>query len=450
MKWAALAVALAAIMPLAGWLRDHPREAPKIWALMGFLPFGLGPFHLFLAVISWAGWPGYVLGAEVSIIDIMAIALYLSLPRTERRLPFRLSMVLYFLAVLLSAFQAPVPVAALFYAWQIARMFLLYAVVAKACKDERVVPALLTGMAIGICFEACVTIWQRFGQGVFQTGGTFGHQNLLGLISHFVVFPWFALLLAGRRGWQPIAGPLAGVIVTVLTISRASLGLAGIGYVALVLLSAVRKWTPRKAMILVVGTAVAGALAPLILSSFEQRFSLDAAMVGDYDERAAFIRAAGMIISDHPMGIGANNYVVVANTEGYNSTAGVAAISGSDSANVHNIFLLVTAETGYIGVITFIFMLFQPLIVAFRCGWRNRGDRRGDLLLGLGMSLLIVYIHSNFEWIFITYPAQYMFALEAGLVAGLAEQLGYWRRAQGSIRLGIGGATAPMGKLARN
>ena len=46
------------------------------------------------------------------------------------------------------------------------------------------------------------------------------------------------------------------------------------------------------------------------------------------------------------------------------------------------------------------------------------------------MALLIVYIHSYFEWIFITFPAQYMFALDAGMVAGLATQLGYWRLSQ--------------------
>ena len=73
-------------------------------------------------------------------------------------------------------------------------------------------------------------------------------------------------------------------------------------------------------------------------------------------------------------------------------------------------------------------MLLQPLIVALRCGWRSRNDRRGDLMLGLGTALLIVYVHFYFEWIFVTLQAQYMFAMDAGMVAGLATQLGYWRR----------------------
>jgi O-antigen ligase len=74
-----------------------------------------------------------------------------------------------------------------------------------------------------------------------------------------------------------------------------------------------------------------------------------------------------------------------------------------------------------------VLMLLQPLIVAFRCGWRNRDDSRGDLLIGLGTGILMVYIHSFFEWIFVAYQTQYLFAMVIGLVAGLARQLGYWR-----------------------
>ena len=449
MKWAALAIVLASVFPLVGWLRRNPREAPKIWMLMGFLPFGLGTFHLYMAAISWPAWPGYVKGTEISVLDVLALALYLSLPRTKSAFPFRLSMVLYFLAVLLSVLQAPVPMAALFYPWQLARMFLVFAVVAKACADERVVPALLTGMTIGLCFEACEAIWQRFGLGILQAGGTMGSQNFLGFMSHFVTFPCLALLLAGERGWRPVVAPLAGLLIAILTVSRATIGLMGAGYVGLFALSALRRWTSRKALIAAAGVAAICIAAPLILSSLDARFA-EQPNEGNYDERAAFEKAASMMVADHPLGVGANYYVVAANTQGYNTRAGVAWVIGSDSANVHNVYYLVAAETGYLGLITFVLMLLQPLIVAFRCGWRNRGDRRGDLLLGLGMSLLIVYVHSYFEWIFVTFPAQYMFAMDIGMVAGLATQLGYWRRFQAGSRVGIVGTTAPIAKVTSN
>jgi len=442
-----------AIAPLAQWLRRNPNQAPKIWMLIGFLPFGIGEFHLYMAIISWAQWPGYVKGIEISVLDILTVAMYISLPRSGRSLPFRLSMILYFFAVLLSALQTPVPMATILYAWQIARMFLVFAVVTKACEDDkRVAPALLTGMAIGLCFEACFALWERFGLGVLQAGGTLGHQNFLGLMQHFVTLPWLALLLAGEKGWFPVVGPLTGVIIAALTVSRGTVALLGAGYCGLFALSALRRWTVRKRTILAVGVASLCVVVPVIISSFNARFHEQEEEPGydsKYDERAAFEKAAGHMISDHPFGVGANYYVVAANTGGYNSHAEVAWTVGSESANVHNVYYLVAAETGYIGLITFVLMLLQPLIVAFRCGWRNRHDRRGDLLLGLGMSLLMVYTHSYFEWIFVMFQTQYMFALDAGLVAGIALQLGYWRSPARNTRA-VSRVMAPPRKVLGN
>ncbi len=166
LKWVILAFALAGVLPLAAWLRRYPSIAPKLWTLMGMLPFAQAAIpHLNIALVSWADWPGYVKGAEFSALDLLTLALFLALPRARDPLPFRWPMALYFVAVLLSAFQAVEPVAALFYPWQLARMFLLYVVVTRSCADKRFIPALLTGMAISLCFEALVVIWQRFALG---------------------------------------------------------------------------------------------------------------------------------------------------------------------------------------------------------------------------------------------------------------------------------------------
>ena len=424
MKWVALIVVLAAIKPLAEWLRRNSGQSSKIWMLVGFLPFVLANLHFYIAIDSWAGWPGYVQGAEVSVLDFLAVALYLSLSTPRRPLPFRLSMTLYFIAVLLSAFQAELPMAALFYPWQLARMFLVYAVVARACADPRVAPALLTGMAAALFVEAGVAIWERFGLGILQARGTADHQNTLGLMSHFVVFPFFALLLAKRRGWLPPAVLLAGLVIEVLTASRATLGLAGFGYAIIFIFSALRQWSSRKAAVLLIGVVAITVVMPLALWSFAQRG--EANLDSSNGERVTLEAAAAAIVSDHPWGVGANHFVFTANLGGYFQRAGVSWTSYS--AHVHNIYWLVVAETGYLGLVTLLLFLLRPATVALVCSWRYRGDERGDLLLGLGVALLMVYIHSFFEWIFVTFEPQYLFALEVGLVAGLAQQLGYWPR----------------------
>jgi hypothetical protein len=82
------------------------------------------------------------------------------------------------------------------------------------------------------------------------------------------------------------------------------------------------------------------------------------------------------------------------------------------------------------GVRAWQFLLICPLIVAIRCGLHNLGDDRGNLLLGLGVALLTVYLHSWVEWSLATFSAEYLLAIAIGMVAGNARALGYWGAAQ--------------------
>jgi O-antigen ligase len=423
LKYVILAFGLVGVLPLSVWLRRNPQHLTKIWALVGFLPFGatIVP-HAYIAVVSWPEWPGFVKGAEVSALDLLLLALYLNMLKTGRKLPFRVSMSCYFLAVIFAIPFASVPTASLFYVWQLARMFLVYFVVARACEDERVVSAIMTGMLLGMCYEAGLVVWQRFVLGDLQTSGTMGHQNGLGMITYFISFPFFALYLAGVRGWRPVMAPLAGAIVAIMTVSRATVALSGTGFFTLLILAALRRFTPRVARTVLVAGALLVLVLPFVLSSFETRFAVGP-LTDDYDERATFKQAATMILGEHPFGVGANNFVVAANAQGYYDRAGVAPTFNSRSAHVHNSYWLAAAETGYLGAFAFILMLLAPLVAAFRVGWRNRDNIKGELLLGFGVALLMLYIQLFFEWAFFLWWFQYVFAISIGLMAGLITQL---------------------------
>jgi O-antigen ligase len=365
-------------------------------------------------------------GVESSALDLLAVAIYLGQGRSRHPLPFRFSLTLYFLAVLLSSLQAEAPVATMFYAWQLVRIFFVYMVVARACEDERVAGWLMMGMGAGLYIEACFVVWQRFALHFLQTPGTFIHQNALGLVANLVALPYFALLLAGKRGWSPVAVPLVSSVIVVLTASRAALGLGVPGFMFAIALSLVRGVTARKALVALIGVIAIAATVPLGISSLENRFKYNP-LQSDYDERAALMHAGEMMFSDNPNGVGANNFALVANLRGYEDAAGVAPRVESRSALIHNIYWLAAVETGYIGLAALLLFLLRPLIVAFRCGWRNRGDRRGDFLLGFATTLVIFYIHCYFEWIFFSDQVQYLFAMTVGIIAGVAQQLGYWR-----------------------
>ena len=427
MKWAALGICLAFVLPLAFWLRTNPRQRLIFWMALGFLPFAVNYFHLYMAIYSAAEWGGYVKGAEFSLLDAVALILYISLPRVRHSLPFRLSMALYFLATVLSAFQALFPILSLFYPWQLARMFLVYATVAKGCADPKATWALMRGMGAAIIVEMGLVLWQRFGLHLIQTGGTLGHQNLLGLMSHLVILPFFALLLAGPRGLFAAAVVLAGAITNVSTASRGTIGFSALGLLAVFMLSATGQWTSRKARVLLVGALVMAIIVPAAIISLQERFN--AMPLGEeiYNEREAYKEAAATMLSDHPMGIGANSFAVIGNMRNYFNLGDVASVASSRAGNVHNIYYLVAAETGYLGLATLLILFVSPVIVAFRGWWRNRADEKGSLLLGFGVALLTVYFHSWYEWSLATFSAQYLLAMIIGLVAANARALGYWQ-----------------------
>jgi O-antigen ligase len=289
---------------------------------------------------------------------------------------------------------------------------------------------------------------------MLQAPGTLTHQNLLGMMTHFVGLPAFGLLLSGEAGLVASAAPVS-IVIDVLTTSRGALGFSLLGCVTIFILSSLVKWTARKRMVLIIGALGALVIVPIAISSFDRRFSGQAEIISsDYDERAAFERVARMMLSDNPLGQGANHYVLAANLGGYNNRAGVSAVTGSEGANVHNVYFLVAAETGYLGLITFVLMLLRPMTVALLCGWNNRGDKRGDMLIGLGVTLLTVYLHGFFEWIFVLPETQYLLAMDLGLVAGLASQLGYWSRVASQTplaarRMSIGSLGTASGALRR-
>lgn len=425
MKWIAI-LAILAILPAAiNWLRENPRELPRVLFALGVLQFVGGMFHLTVAPVSWAYWPGFAKGVELSLIDAIAVALIASAPARARVAHLRWPIGFYIVCVLASIAQAQEPQAAFFYAWQLARIALMVTAIAVACRDPRVPTALIRGMIFGMAFQAVMSINERL-HGVTQAGGTVGHQNTLGMMTHFVVFPSLAILLATKKVKWMWLGPAAGGLIAILTASRATLGLAGAGVILLLTLSLLRRSTSRKLTVAAIGIVALGLAAPLAFMTLGERFK--SAPLGSYDERAAFERAATAMLEDHPLGVGANQYVLIANMKGYSDRAGVIPVFGSRSAHVHNVYLLSAAETGYPGLVAIVLVLLWPALVALRCAWRFKRDPRGELLLGLATALVIVALHSKFEWIFVTAPVQYFYALTVGMIAGISYQMGYWSK----------------------
>ncbi|MCA1653826.1 MAG: O-antigen ligase family protein [Sphingomicrobium sp.] len=421
MKWIFLLGLIFAVPILVGLFRSAPRS--MLWAgiAIGFLPFGMGPLHLYVAPISWAAWPGSVKGLEISLIDAIALAILIVAPRARVPMPILLTFGFYFAAVLFSTVVAQLRMPAFFYLWQLLRTELLCLAVARATAMHREMPLkVLIGGGIGLLLEA-FTAGSQYLQGAIQSGGTFGHQNSVSMASHFVIFPAIALLLAGRRT------ALAAMIVAcefavVLTGgSRAGAGLFALGLLITIVLSCWHRMTGRKTAIAVAAVVTLAVAAPAMIWAINRRS--EEARLSSNEQRAAMIHAARLMIADYPLGIGANQYVITANLGGYSDRAGVAWNSSNRAAPVHNSYYLIAAELGIMGFVALASLLGAIILVGLRAIKHAGGGERSDLMVGAVASVIVVAAHFAFEWVAMVYFIHYLLAIAVGVLIGIRQDV---------------------------
>jgi O-antigen ligase len=418
-KWIVLGVLLALIPPLTMLLRSKPNFIVHACYFMGLMVFFFDPY-LNIGPVTW-NWTGVIKGIEITIVDIIAISMLLATRPVHTPLGLKIGLGIYVLALIISSLASDKLTPAIFYVWQFCRGIVVFLAVARATAAQNGAPfALVAGIGTATLIQAIVAAKQYLG-GSLAAGGTLGHRNILGLTSHFAVMPAFALLLAGRRNLPAIAVVTAGAIIALTGGGRATIGLFGIGVVITAILSMRHKMTGRKSMMTGVAVALLILSAPAMMWAVGRR-SLEARISSD-DERAAMTAAARMMIADHPLGVGPNQYVITANLGGYSERAGVAWNYANRSAPVHNSYLLVWAEMGIVGLIGLFTMLVSIIVFGLKAMRRLAWDERSELMIGLLATLIVVGAHIAFEWLFMTNYVHYLLAMSAGALVGITATL---------------------------
>ncbi len=247
--------------------------------------------------------------------------------------------------------------------------------------------------------------------------GTLPHPNILGgflLVYLGAVVGRF--LETGRKLWLSVL--VLGVVSLALTFSRAAWLGAGVmllGGIRLRLGGAARQvrvtgWLP----ILLASFASALLVAVLLLPFFVARATGDAAIPTEQrsaDERALFTQAGLEAIRARPwLGVGAGAFV--------ESLA-----QRSDWHNrlepVHNIFLLITAETGVGGALA---LLALGGVILWRLWQRRQVASLSELMAGLALlAALTVGQFDHFWWTLP--PARTLFVIALGWWVGAGEDL---------------------------
>jgi len=420
-KWVFILGLILATPALAAMLRAQPRMLLPACFLLGLSIFLLGP-KLWAAPVSWPYWPGAVRGIYVSFIDAIAVALIAATRPARTPLTVKLAFLVYCLGLLVSTAVAQVglmPIA--FYAWQLFRTMLLFIAICRVSATVQKAPiALIGGLSLGIIIEAGVVAFQ-FSKGIPRPGGTFNNANYMGLSLDYVVFPAIALMLGTRRLIWPGLTGLAAIVIAVCGGSRATIALVAIGIPLTVILSLLHRRSGRKFAFAGLTTLLLLVAAPLFLWAASQR-SREVLESSD-QMRSAMTLSAKMIIADFPLGIGANQYVPFANTRGYNERAGVPWNEENRVVPVHNTYYLVAAEMGLLGLVGLISLLASFILVGVRLLGRQWDDEVNELIPGLLAAMIITSIHISVEFVAMDFILHSLFAISAGILAGLSAQL---------------------------
>lgn len=246
---------------------------------------------------------------------------------------------------------------------------------------------------------------------VFRPAGTLGHANALGGYLSAVLPLALALAVGpypGRLRWVSRAAFGLGAAALVLSFSRSAWLAAGLACVVL-LAVLYRRLGGRERRGLWAALLLFSVVGSLFGSFITARWSGDDR--GSFSSREPQARIALAMIGAHPfLGVGLNNYdlamplheTYVDDPRGYHRTF-------QHDGRMHNVYLLVAAETGLIGLALVLWFLLVSLRLGWKGAWRSSAQA-GPILFAAALGLSAKFIHDQahtgniasdpFFWIF--------------------------------------------------
>jgi O-antigen ligase len=282
-----------------------------------------------------------------------------------------------------------------------------------------------TSLGLGFLGERD-TIWvvSYGGVNISRSGGTMGHANALANYLE-ALFPMALALLLGRtpldRGQSRLrtlawlALPL-GLIGLFLTFSRAGWGSSLVGIAVVLLVSAAIGAARRTKVILtaLLVSACLGIVVALLWEPISQRVSVFGS--NSWLVRTGTVQVATEIIKQNPwLGVGTNNYMSVAHEY---VPYDMHAMFGELIA--HNLFYLVTAETGLSGLLVFVFLLWSVISVGYKAA-KAKVQPLSYIALGILGGIAALITHGLFDWLFFYDPIHTLFWFLTGFLVAILD-----------------------------
>lgn len=432
MKFVVFGIALMLGVPLMT-LVDLLVPKARVWLFAALVFTTVLGDHGNVHLVSLEWYRGPDRGFEVTLTDLIALAMALSL--VVRR-PARLAwwpynsgpMLLFFAVACLSAVGSLAPDFSLFTLWKILRAGVLYWVVLNLARTGLPLKGFWRALVALAAFLAGYAFYQKYGQGYYRVPTTFAHSNTVPLFINQVLPLLLAWGLVARAPWKAIlslGGALAMLFTVVMTFSRAGMVFSLLTVLGLLWYANRRARSPRITIATAVVIGGLGLGGALMAGSIVERFR--EAPEASRQARDQFNAVADQMAGSRLFGVGINQFSMVGTeTPGYRKALTVMA-NEPQVGVCHHVWRLTAAETGWPGLVIFVWVLLRLLWRSGREALRRRGEE-GLAFAALTLGALAIHLGGFYEWVFRTTPIYDLFTICAALAMGLADRLELDRR----------------------
>lgn len=386
-------------------------------------------------------------GFEVSLGDLTALVLLGSifLKRAEYNAPglpplsilFVLILLTYLLSWVTAPYSVPVPQAAqehpfaipydnfetklypLFETSKWLRGFLLFLAIYYYLRKPENLDIVLLAVCIATIYLGLVVMSDRYIHHINRVKATLPHPNSLATYMAMSATLIFSVLLAekrlGRILMQVFALALAGLSV-VMTISRGGLGALVIGLTFSFLLLGWRNICAKNIAIVILGALAAVVVLIAAADTLLARFVGQQDAAGDLEYRMYYNNQAKLMAGERIFGVGGGNFSALS----WDRYAAMVDPDNPPGTPAHNIWFLTLGETGYPGLIVFIFLWLRffsmaaPMIL-----WRLKGMELAALT-GATLLCLVCHVQAMVQLSFRQTPIFFLIMISLAIVSALA------------------------------
>ncbi len=317
------------------------------------------------------------------------------------------------------------------------RGLVLLWVMVNVVRNRKDVEAVITGLMAAVIFQGGMVFWAKYVTKavVNRSVGSFPHPNTLAMYIDLIIPAILALILAEgftkKRNRWAIATLFAGMLCVVFTKSRAALVIMIGALGSVTAISVFIKPTMRKMGIIFIGFVLVDligvAVAPRIIKRFQSAPKAS-------EETREYFNSAAMAMANHyTFGTGLNSYSwMLGHTEYYwyvypdkvDTVDDLEAFRESRQGmsrlgTAHHIYLLFAAETGWLGMWTFILFLLRFYLKNFVLLLKAHDAYYQAILLGLFVGFSTLHMQGLLEWIFRQTQVFYLFLILSGLMVAI-------------------------------